>query len=816
MNYDVFISYNSTDKYIADAVCHYLEVRKLRCFIAPRDITGSDWAGCITAAIENAKAFVVIVSEKSIMSNEVAKEITLATRVSNYIFPFRIDDSELDRRMEYHLSAFHWVDAVTPPIEAKIEELVDRVESALEGNTDNVELGSRNTKRQKLLGHNVHPRAEFIGRSRELQEIEEFFDGGSQSVFLCGMGGIGKSEIAKAYAQKHGDIYENVIFASYETDLLHLIANDQVITVENLQQSSASGGAGETTEEYYARKMKVLRSIMNSHTLLIIDNFDVENDKHMEEVMQLPCKILWTSRTDFGIYGLDTVKIGPMEDFEDLVKLFTKVDKAYSLENDKNAVREIIRLLECHTYAVSLTAAQMKAGRIKPLEMLSKLKEQGLKIQTRSSFARDIGSEKRTAYEFIQALFDFSALEEYSCEILRYLACMPREGVNIDLFMECCAVDEFSDIQKLVDLNWVQLDDENDRIGLHMLVEEMVWERLTPTLVNCETMLKGIYQWAHNAWNKAYKENFSHSPFVYAALEAFKEPTIEVLDYFEDYATFAWIQGRFDLAEECEHKLYALCVETYGEISVPAGNQALRVAAVYHNQEDYAGARPWYEKGLKVQEAIDQESFEAYFARAKVARSDAQNLNYESAEKMFSYNLEIMEKIHQKSALGEAGSLPFRSAQVHFAYARQNVAQVYCALGRYEEALELALLSYDYLKTDEVEPSLVLYTMMALVDIYRGLKEYDKAMDYAKQALKGHLHYHGEATKDTWLFTETIADLYAMTGRFKEAEDEYAQALSGREKYFPSDVKSMERVEEKYFLAKEGKCSDMPPRISWG
>ena len=55
------------------------------------------------------------------------------------------------------------------------------------------------------------------------------------------MGGIGKSVIAKAYAQKHRDLYTTAVFASYETDLLHLIASDQAIAVENLQQASATG-----------------------------------------------------------------------------------------------------------------------------------------------------------------------------------------------------------------------------------------------------------------------------------------------------------------------------------------------------------------------------------------------------------------------------------------------------------------------------------------------------------------------------------------------------------------------------------------------
>ena len=90
MNYDVFISYNSADQCIAEAACHYIEERRLRCFIAPRDIDQPDWAGNLDAAIEKSKAFVIIVSKNSIDSREVAKEIALATRVSDYIFPFRI------------------------------------------------------------------------------------------------------------------------------------------------------------------------------------------------------------------------------------------------------------------------------------------------------------------------------------------------------------------------------------------------------------------------------------------------------------------------------------------------------------------------------------------------------------------------------------------------------------------------------------------------------------------------------------------------------------------------------------------------------
>ena len=169
MSYDVFISYNSADSQIATAACHYIEERRLRCFIAPRDITPPDWASSITAAIESAKAFVIIVSESSIASNEVAKEIALATNVSDYIFPFRIDNSELDGRMTYHLRPFHWIDAVTPPMEKRLNELADRVSAALRGQVSNLELGNLSDNRNKSRFCESHSviRAVDIGENTE-------------------------------------------------------------------------------------------------------------------------------------------------------------------------------------------------------------------------------------------------------------------------------------------------------------------------------------------------------------------------------------------------------------------------------------------------------------------------------------------------------------------------------------------------------------------------------------------------------------------------------------------------------------------------
>ena len=58
---DVFISYPSENKAIADAVCHYLEGNLIKCWYAPRDIKpGAVWEDAIMEAISGSKVFVLI------------------------------------------------------------------------------------------------------------------------------------------------------------------------------------------------------------------------------------------------------------------------------------------------------------------------------------------------------------------------------------------------------------------------------------------------------------------------------------------------------------------------------------------------------------------------------------------------------------------------------------------------------------------------------------------------------------------------------------------------------------------------------------
>jgi hypothetical protein len=126
VTHDLFISYSSEDKQVADAVCSALEVENIRCWIAPRDISpGQEWADAIVNAVADSRVMVLIFSSNSNDSKHVKKELALAINANVIIIPMRIEDIPLEGTMEYYLSDTHWLDAMNPPTEQQIRELTD-------------------------------------------------------------------------------------------------------------------------------------------------------------------------------------------------------------------------------------------------------------------------------------------------------------------------------------------------------------------------------------------------------------------------------------------------------------------------------------------------------------------------------------------------------------------------------------------------------------------------------------------------------------------------------------------------------------------
>ena len=130
---DVFISYSSHDKPTADAICATLERDRIRCWIAPRDVfPGIAYGEAIVDAITVSRLMVVVFSNASNGSPQVLREVERAVSKGIPIVPFRIDDVRPTKSLEYFLSAPHWLDALTKPLEDHIRRLSAVVRAILD------------------------------------------------------------------------------------------------------------------------------------------------------------------------------------------------------------------------------------------------------------------------------------------------------------------------------------------------------------------------------------------------------------------------------------------------------------------------------------------------------------------------------------------------------------------------------------------------------------------------------------------------------------------------------------------------------------
>ena len=313
----------------------------------------------------------------------------------------------------------------------------------------------------------------FTGRDSEIEEIHKRLQE-NNVLFLSGIGGIGKSELAKHYAKAYKDSYDAIIFAPFVNAIQMMIVDDNYVQIHNFFQYPE-----EKPNEYFARKMRELAKLCDERTLIIVDNFDTTEDENLDKLLALNCKLLITTRRDFSeIYDNSQLDLGTLENPSEI---FHEHYKKSLSDDERTCVDEIIEIICGHTMTVELLAKQMTAGRVKPEKMLAKLKEGGISESGKEKVfhANEKGDVSReNTYDHIQALFDLSDLDDDEKYVLANLSLIPHTGIPAELFGEWCEIESFDTINNLAIEGWIRWDKEKDYISLHPVVGEVFLGKL--------------------------------------------------------------------------------------------------------------------------------------------------------------------------------------------------------------------------------------------------------------------------------------------------------------------------------------------------
>jgi len=489
---DVFISYHmdsSTD--IVEKISAALEGAGISSWYAKRDIEGG-YAGAIIDAIESCRVFLLILNQYSSASAHCLNEINAVfDRLSRHenvvILPFRIDSCQLSKDAYYYLGRIRMFDGSLPPEAMRVRELVDRIslllgrESAVEGFVNEGALGTG--KRYRIVGSAVSRSSGFVGRKKELETIYELLGRNPKKVFLVGMGGIGKSEIAKAYCDAYRDSYDVILWVSFEGSLKKTVISDFAFPIEGLERGDYPR---EDDETYFQRKLKVLNEIADQRVLIVFDNFDVLSDEDLEIFCRGRYSVLFTTRYHEVCEDVPELAVGEFTDERELLEIFQNEYKKKLEGSAAGQVKELLGILKGHPLSIRLVASAMRSSRMSPDKMLALLKKD----------TQERKKENARAYEQVfgrlRQVFLVSALTEEEQRVLKNLALMPLGGIDVEIFYEWCGFEDYDVIDGLIQKSWVIHDPAADEVHLHPLVTDIMLEELAGDPGCCEQLLSSL------------------------------------------------------------------------------------------------------------------------------------------------------------------------------------------------------------------------------------------------------------------------------------------------------------------------------------
>ncbi len=346
--------------------------------------------------------------------------------------------------------------------------------------------------------------ANFVGRNRELDEINKAILQ-YQVLFVSGIGGIGKTELVKRYVYEYQEQYRRIVFVSFQNSIMETVCSDE-IPIHHFAQEE-----GEEEQEFFERKLTLLKNLTTKEDLIILDNFDVGYDDNLENLLECPCKFIITTREDFRDYNYKQINLYEMERIEDLVDLFRVYNPVTYSEKEWKDILFLIELVERHTMTVELIAKYLRTTKDIPVHLLNKMMEKEGITNT-----EDIGIKHRKDKKMrmdnidnhLQILFDLSGFSDGEKEFIQSLSLLGYVRIRKELFFEYLDIEnKEKDLDSLVKRGWIIFDENKQKISLHQIILDLVYNHMKPSSENCPHIVEGMIKYIQkNTIHRAERE----------------------------------------------------------------------------------------------------------------------------------------------------------------------------------------------------------------------------------------------------------------------------------------------------------------------
>ncbi len=149
---NVFISYSSRDRDVADVVRAHLESEGLSAWIAPRDVPpGMSYPEAIIGAIRDCNVGLLILSNQANSSPHVLREVERISADGKVLFVLCIEQLELSDGLAYFASLLQWVDAPRDRLVRDPAKVLSKMVSSCRSGADPAPSATSN----RLAGRNA-------------------------------------------------------------------------------------------------------------------------------------------------------------------------------------------------------------------------------------------------------------------------------------------------------------------------------------------------------------------------------------------------------------------------------------------------------------------------------------------------------------------------------------------------------------------------------------------------------------------------------------------------------------------------------------
>ena len=543
----------------------------------------------------------------------------------------------------------------------------------------------------------------------------------------------------------------------------------------------------------------------------------IEQDRDIERVGDLPCRILVTSRTEKigGLYRCSVDHL-PEEDCRDIFYHY------YVGNHDNHYLDKILRLIEYHTVMLELLAKTANMEEKTLQEFYELLVQKGFRMSNEEVDSHHplLQSEKRVT-EQLKILFTISKCRIQDKDLLCQLSVIPAIPFQYKAVRNWIEIQHKSQLEYLVKTGWLKSDGKLvSTYIMHSVIasairfqnEECLYEK-------CRYVIHSITKEMECKEQEHGSEKSYLIPFSWSISDVLRDHLCDEQDaeFLTNLAYVYYDIGNYDNAYQFFQRALEIDERVTGPDSITVSSDYYNLADVSYNMYQFSKSLLYLRKALAIRKKHYSSDDIGVVVLIKLLAGIYVKLNRpDRAEALYKFERNPKTDILQLSTLYSDMASFFRErgypgdyekAKIYYQKTEQGMKQIYGDkphpemaafydeyallydnMGKYSEALSLLQKALEIKqKTLKKEHPDIVQSYGSIGLIYYELTEYDKALDYLNEALEiADKIWSGPFSFKSDIYNN-LGLVYRSKGDYQKAEELYGRALRIREEIYTPD-----------------------------